>query len=76
MLVLTRRDGQSVVCLHPDGTEVACHVHIHTDRYGRAVVRLVWDAPDSVRILRGEANARPVGAVREPVDGDHTPTAG
>lgn len=66
MLVITRRIRESVIITGPDGTETILHI------LGIAgnQVRLGFDAPRSVRILRDDI----VSAVpREVRDGNTTP---
>lgn len=50
MLVISRREGESVVLAGPDGTRIFVHVVRH--RSGRYALGI--EAPDDVLVLRGE----------------------
>jgi carbon storage regulator len=64
MLVLTRKPGEKVVL---DGNITVTLVEVKGNQ-----VRLAFEAPDSVRILRGElvVNAEDPGCARVPQDPD------
>lgn len=63
MLILTRRVNESVVITHPDGTEVTVTV---LGMVGNQI-RLGFEAPKEVKILRDNAVDRSPGVVRSSI---------
>jgi len=58
MLILSRRPGQSVILTLVDGQSIT--VHYSQAMPGSSQIRLGFDAPADVRILRNELARRPV----------------
>ena len=62
MLALTRRSGQGVICVCPDGSSVLVKViRIAEDQRGVVRVVLGIDAPRTVRVYRDEILMREGG---------------
>ena len=59
MLVLSRKSGQRIICTLPDGRTMAITVCAVRGKY----VRLGFEAPQDVNIVREELCGRPVVAV-------------